>query len=1246
MFRWGFLLKACNRQIDSIDKRHCSLSRVPDDIARYASSLEDLLLDSNHIKDLPESLFRLHRLQKLSISDNEIGSLPIDIAKLSNLVELDASKNEIMEVPEVIKFLRRLKELDLSFNPLRTVPNAITQLTSLKILALNDVNLHQLPSEIGSLINLESLELRENMLKTLPPSFSNLTKLQRLDLGSNQLEELPKIIGDLIMLQELWLDENGLRTLPKEIGNLKKLTCLDVCENALSYLPEEISGLWMLTDLHLSDNRLEQLPDGIGQLNKLVILKVNNNNLYSLNPTIGGCSSLQELVLTENSLPELPPTIGNLIHLSILNLDRNDLTDLPSQIGNLTRLSVLSLRLNRITHLPVEIGQLRELRVLDVSGNRLQYLPYSVTALNLKALWLAENQSQPLLKFQSDFDELSGMKVLTCYLLPQAQTTDYYSSGLSDLANKEFVESPSPTFGRPRESAVRFPDSVFLDDEGLNSGDQKSSYEVNFVRHDTPHPKELKARHSKLFQGKDKNYEPGEEKKEEESHKVESVHNRERSESPFNSESSEASSVIIRMTESDLDQRGVRQEMRETHVDHNEIDTIIGNESNESNKMSSLGEVKRKVTDSRDSETQGYIEKHVLFPDQLGKLHRRIDDRDGDEMSEPVDEEDASERLHQSFQGDDTMDDSGACEEDGVDEEGNRPEKHKLHRRDTPHHLKNKRINMPNSKEDQEKFASIIKEALRKENSTNNMNGDDISLRTNSSFSNAAMTSISLGPVEIKQMKFYVLRAVAGLGLSIAGGKGSTPFKGNDEGIFVSKITPGGPAELSGLKVGDKILAVNDISMEDVDHYKAVDALKTAGYEFSVLVAREVPIQDQNMSRSMDMSASNHQINHVHLSNGDSSPKVSPSHEISPIDRRPSQPLNESFTSSTSSQPLHQQISPSLSQKIEDDLVISPKPQPKVKTVVDYTIIIREPTGLGFCVAYGKDGKSIIISRIAPGGAAHKAGKLRVGDKIIKIEGQDISGMNKEQVVEMLTKPERFVRLCVEREIIEDDEDSSKPPFSTFSRPYTGLSSASYMANRPTFTGSYKRPSLGSLSNLSHDSGGASGSNSSKPTYSVFTRLTGLKGDLSVFNPSNTVTPPTTTLTTSSSYSTLPSNSTFTTSSTPFNNSASQTLKSSASISALNQTGANLQQNETTTHTRFSKPPVVVRIEKHSVLKPHETLEAELPPPPSTPGLFTEVLTKTTFTETTTTRVTNNILKDSTGSIVTESTVATETRSG
>lgn len=50
---------------------------------------------------------------------------------------------------------------------------------------------------------------------------------------------------------------------------------------------------------------------------------------------------------------------------------------------------------------------------------RLHHLPLSLTTLRLKALWLSENQSQPLLTFQTDEDPDTGEKVLTCVLLPQ-----------------------------------------------------------------------------------------------------------------------------------------------------------------------------------------------------------------------------------------------------------------------------------------------------------------------------------------------------------------------------------------------------------------------------------------------------------------------------------------------------------------------------------------------------------------------------------------------------------------------------------------------------------------------------------------------------------------------------------------------------------------------------------------------------------------------------------------------------------
>ena len=90
------------------------------------------------------------------------------------------------------------------------------------------------------------------------------------------------------------------------------------------------------------------------------------------------------------------------------------------------------------------------------------------------------------------------------------------------------------------------------------------------------------------------------------------------------------------------------------------------------------------------------------------------------------------------------------------------------------------------------------------------------------------------------QYEIHIERTNSGLGLSIAGGKGSTPYRGDDEGIFISRVTEGGPADLAGLKLGDKLVAVNGMSCVDVDHYEAVDILKAAGPSLVVHFIREV----------------------------------------------------------------------------------------------------------------------------------------------------------------------------------------------------------------------------------------------------------------------------------------------------------------------------------------------------------------------------------------------------------------------
>lgn len=299
---------------------------------------------------------------------------------------------------------------------------------------------------------------------------------------------MPESIGALLHLKDLWLDGNQLSELPQEIGNLRNLLCLDVSENRLERLPEEISGLISLTDLVVSQNLLETVPDGIGKLKKLSILKLDQNRLTQLPEAIGDCENLTELVLTENRLLTLPTSIGRLKKLNNLNADRNKLVSLPKEIGGCCSLTVFCIRDNRLTRIPSEVSQAMELHVLDVAGNRLHHLPLSLTTLKLKALWLSDNQSQPLLTFQTDVDHTTGEKILTCVLLPQMPSEPICQESLPRCGAMESLVNDVSEEAWDDHSVHRVSAIRFLEDEK----DEDENQTRTLQRRATPHPGELK----------------------------------------------------------------------------------------------------------------------------------------------------------------------------------------------------------------------------------------------------------------------------------------------------------------------------------------------------------------------------------------------------------------------------------------------------------------------------------------------------------------------------------------------------------------------------------------------------------------------------------------------------------------------------------------------------------------------------------------------------------------------------------
>ena len=137
-------------------------------------------------------------------------------------------------------------------------------------------------------------------------------------------------------------------------------------------------------------------------------------------------------------------------------------------------------------------------------------------------------------------------------------------------------------------------------------------------------------------------------------------------------------------------------------------------------------------------------------------------------------------------------------------------------------------------------MASIIAQALKKQEESSDLADGAVSPSGSQlAASTAAAASVATSGLNnglecttTKELTIHFERADKGLGLSIAGGQGSTPYKDGDEGIFISRVTAGGPADIAGLRKDDKVLAVNGNNCVAIDHYEAVNILKTAGSTF------------------------------------------------------------------------------------------------------------------------------------------------------------------------------------------------------------------------------------------------------------------------------------------------------------------------------------------------------------------------------------------------------------------------------
>ncbi|KAI0058114.1 PP2C-domain-containing protein [Artomyces pyxidatus] len=270
--------------LTTLNVSHAKLSSLDDDILAHLNSLENLILDCNNFRFIPETLGDLSRLVTLSCSDNSLDALPASIGRLQKLERLDVHNNNLLEIPSSIWNCASLMRINMTSNLISTLqpPAAVPPLSSSPPTG-NSLTVGDLSMSTTSLLvserKISSASSMNSLLRSLPPLVHSL---ERLYLGENRLSD--DALPFLTMLRELRvlnLSFNDIQEMPRSFfRDMTKLEELYMSGNKLASLPtEDLHRLTRLEVMFLNGNRLQTLPQELGKVPSLIVLDVGSNAL-------------------------------------------------------------------------------------------------------------------------------------------------------------------------------------------------------------------------------------------------------------------------------------------------------------------------------------------------------------------------------------------------------------------------------------------------------------------------------------------------------------------------------------------------------------------------------------------------------------------------------------------------------------------------------------------------------------------------------------------------------------------------------------------------------------------------------------------------------------------------------------------------------------------------------------------------------------------------------------------------------
>uniref|UniRef100_A0A8C1H7R8 Discs, large homolog 3 (Drosophila) n=1 Tax=Cyprinus carpio carpio TaxID=630221 RepID=A0A8C1H7R8_CYPCA len=242
-------------------------------------------------------------------------------------------------------------------------------------------------------------------------------------------------------------------------------------------------------------------------------------------------------------------------------------------------------------------------------------------------------------------------------------------------------------------------------------------------------------------------------------------------------------------------------------------------------------------------------------------------------------------------------------------------------------------------------------------------------------------------------LEVNLLKGPKGLGFSIAGGIGNQHIPG-DNSIYITKIIEGGAAQKDGrLQTGDRLLAVNNIILQDVRHEEAVAALKNTSDMVYLKVAKPGPVHLNDMYAPPDYSSSTYLLLLISI-------------HPTPLRPKPVYPPPQVTPSRYSPVPRHMLG--------EEDFTRSESWIYSSIHSQSLTSSLQGSHGLGFNIVGGEDGEGIFVSFILAGGPADLSGELRRGDRILSVNGVNLRNATHEQAAAALKRAGQTVTIIAQ----------------------------------------------------------------------------------------------------------------------------------------------------------------------------------------------------------------------------------------